>query len=187
MEEFNVATFLFINQYAGKNSLLDSLFIIAAKVAPYVFILILLFLWFNRQRDRKKPAFNAGLSVIVGMVTNHIIAILYYHPRPFAEHLGTQLIQHVNNSSFPSNHGVFLFCIALMLLFNKTTRALGSVLCVFAFIGGVARVFCGVHFPLDILGAILVAIFSSVVVFIFDKKSSCLFNYFLEKIPKRLK
>lgn len=154
---------------------------------PYVFILVLLLLWFKGTLERKKSFFNAGISALAGMVCCHIIAILYYHPRPFAEHLGTQLIPHANNASFPSNHGAFLFCIAVMLLFNKTTRALGSVLCVLALIGSTARVLCGVHFPFDILGSIVVAIFSSVVVFSFDTKISGLFNFFSEKLPKKLR
>ncbi|MCK5818691.1 MAG: undecaprenyl-diphosphatase [Psychromonas sp.] len=187
MEEFNVATFLFINQYAGKNILLDNLLITAAKVMPYVFILVLVYLWFNAKLDTKKSCFNAGLSVLLGMLSSYTIAIFYYHPRPFVEHLGTLLIKHAPNTSFPSDHATFIFCIAVMLLFNKTIRGTASLLCVLAFIGGFSRVFCGVHFPLDILGAILVAIFSSLVVFLFDNKSNCLFNLLLKKMPDRLR
>lgn len=68
-----------------------------------------------------------------------------------------------------------------MLLFNKTTRGLGKVLFALSFVSGLSRVFSGIHFPLDIVSAILVAIFSSVVVFSFRNKTSLLVGLLLNK------
>ncbi|KPU83156.1 hypothetical protein JI57_02270 [Psychromonas sp. PRT-SC03] len=178
MDNFNVATFLFINQYAGQSSLLDTLGIVATEAMPYIFMLIIMYLWFKGSIERKKSALNSGLSVLLGMLTSHIISLFYYHSRPFIYHLGIQLVKHAPDSSFPSDHTTFIFSISVMLLFNKSTRAIGSILCLLSFISGFSRVFVGVHFPFDILGAILVAIFSSVVVFKLQYKT-CLLFYFL--------
>lgn len=183
MEEFNVSTFLLINQYAGKFRLLDIILIGAAEVMPYVLMLIIMYLWFDVNLERKRSSFNSGLSVLLGMLTSYIISIFYHHPRPFVDNLGIQLIEHAPDSSFPSDHTTFIFSISVMLLFNKTTRVIGSALCVLSFISGLSRVFGGVHFPLDILGAILVAIFSSVVVFKSQGKTSNLFDWLVYKIP----
>ncbi|NQZ28741.1 MAG: undecaprenyl-diphosphatase [Colwellia sp.] len=183
MEAFNVSTFLFINQYAGKSSILDAVLIGTAEVMPYFFMLIMVYLWFDGNIERKKSSFNSGLSVLLGMLTSYVISLFYYHPRPFVDNLGTQLIEHAPDSSFPSDHTTFIFSISVMLLFNKTTRVIGIVLCGCSLISGFSRVFGGVHFPLDILGAILVSIFSSVIVFKSQKKTSILLNQLVKKMP----
>jgi undecaprenyl-diphosphatase len=185
MEEFNLAAFLLINQYAGKNSLLDAAIIGFAEVMPYIFILIIISLWFGGCIERKKSSFNSGLSVLLGMLTSYIISLFYYHSRPFVENLGTQLVEHAPDSSFPSDHTTFIFSISVMLLFNKSTRVIGSILCFLSFISGLSRVFVGVHFPLDIFGAILVSIFSSVVVFKLQHKTSCIWQYLVQKMPNK--
>lgn len=185
MEQFNVAAFLLINQYAGKNSVLDFVLISTAEITPYVFMLVLAYLWFSPSSslERKVSSFNAGLSVLLGMLTSHIISMFYYHSRPFVENLGTQLVEHASDSSFPSDHTTFIFAIAIMLLFNKSTRVVGGVLSVVSLISGLSRVFVGVHFPLDIAGAILVALFSSVVVFKLRNKTLFLVNALIKIMP----
>jgi undecaprenyl-diphosphatase len=185
MEEFNVSTFLFINQYAGKSNFLDTALIGVAEVMPYFFMLIMLYLWLDVNIERKKSSFNSGLSVLLGMLTSYVISLFYYHPRPFVDNLGTQLIEHAPDSSFPSDHTTFIFSISIMLLFNKTTRVIGIALCVCSLISGLSRVFGGVHFPLDILGAILVSIFSSLVVFNLQHKTSFILQYLVEKMPNK--
>ena len=183
MEEFNVSTFLFINQYAGKNTVLDAILIGIAEVMPYVFMIIMLYLWFDVNIERKRSSFNAGLSVLLGMLTSYVISLFYYHSRPFVDNLGTQLVEHAPDSSFPSDHTTFIFSISIMLLFNKSTRSIGVILCTLSLISGLSRVFVGVHFPLDILSAIFVAVFSSMIVFKLQYKTRFLLHYLVQKMP----
>ena len=185
MEEFNVSTFLLINQYAGKNNLLDNILIGTAEVMPYVFMLTMVYLWFDGNIERKKSSFNSGLSVLLGMLISYTISLFYYHSRPFVDELGTQLVEHAPDSSFPSDHTTFIFSISIMLLFNKTTRVIGTILCVLSFISGLSRVFVGVHFPLDILSAILVAIFSSLLVFKLQSKTNVLLKQLVRIMPNK--
>ena len=185
MEEFNVATFLLINQYAGKSSLLDTALIGFAEAMPYIFILVIIYLWFSGCIERKKSSFNAGLSVLLGMLTSYAISLFYYHSRPFVDNFGVQLVEHAPDSSYPSDHTTFIFSISVMLLFNKSTRTIGTILCFLSIISGLSRVFVGVHFPLDIFGAIFVAMFSSVVVFKLRYKTNYLLNVLVKKMPTR--
>ncbi len=185
MEEFNIATFLLINQYAGESNFLDAFLIGFAEATPYIYIFIIIYLWFSDCIERKKSSFNSGLSVLLGMLTSYVISLFYYHSRPFVDNLGTQLVEHAPDSSFPSDHTTFIFSISVMLLFNQSTRNIGSVLCFLSFISGLSRVFVGVHFPLDIFGAILVAIFSSVVVFKLQHRTRFILNYFAQKMPNK--
>ena len=183
MENFNVSTFLAINQYAGTSELWDVVAIASAKAMPYVFILVLVAVWFGTGTEKRKVSLSAGFSVLVGLLFSYIIGLLYFHPRPFMENLGTQLLQHAPDTSLPSDHSTFLFSIAFMFLFSKHTRGLGVVLCVLAFIGGFARVYAGVHFPLDIISAALVGIVSSLVLLVFSRKTNSL-EWLFESLVK---
>ncbi|CAM4425563.1 undecaprenyl-diphosphatase [Pseudoalteromonas ostreae] len=187
MEEFNVSIFLFINQYAGKSSILDAVLIGAAEVMPYVFMFVMLYLWFDVNIERKRSSLNAGLSVLLCMLTSYVISLFYYHSRPFMDGIGTQLVEHAPDSSFPSDHTTFIFSISVMLLFNSSTRGIGAILCSLSLISGLSRVFVGVHYPLDILGAIWVAIFSSVVVFKLQSKTCFILNYLVCKMRNTYK
>jgi undecaprenyl-diphosphatase len=183
MEELNIATFLFINQYAGKNNLVDTALISFAEVTPYICILLIIYLWFSDCIERKKSSFNSGLSVLFGMLMSYMISLFYYHSRPFVDGLGVQLVEHAPDSSFPSDHTTFIFSISVMLLFNKSTRTIGIILFFISIISGVSRVFVGVHFPLDILSAIFVAIISSVVVLKLECKTKFLLHFFIKITP----
>ncbi len=80
----------------------------------------------------------------------------------------------------------FIFSIAVMLVFNQSSRTVGFVLLILSFISGSSRVFVGVHFPLDILVAILVAVFSSVVVYKLQNKIRFILNYLDQKMPLKV-
>ena len=157
----NKELFLYINSFAGKNHLLDLSMIAAAKAMPYIFILLLFYLWFSK---RKNEALFAGYSAILGIIISKGIGIVYFHPRPFMEKIGIILIQHKADSSFPSDHTTFTMSIALMLLTFKSTRILGIILTLLALWCGIGRIYTGVHWPFDILGSITVSIIAVIII-----------------------
>ncbi len=172
----NKEIFLFINSFAGKNHILDLIMISAAKSIPYIFILALFYLWFSK---RKNETLFAGYASILGIIINDIIRHIYFHPRPFMEHLGTMLIQHKASSSFPSNHTTFTMSIALMLLTFKSTRILGIVLTILALWCGIARIYVGVHWPFDILGSITVSIIAVIIIVLLKNPLQKLNNFII--------
>jgi len=167
MESLNKQLFLDINQFAGHNHLLDSVMMAAATVMPYLFIAVLFYLWFSHRRNE---ALYAGYTTTLGIVINSIIGLVYFHPRPFMEKLGTTLLSHKADSSFPSDHTTFTLSIALMLVTFKSTRILGIVLSVLALWCGIARVYAGVHWPFDIVGSIVTATIATIVIFVLKAK-----------------
>lgn len=178
-----MSAFLAVNQYAGKMSLLDTVAIGAAELMPYLFIVVLGVLWFSADIERKKSSVLAGCSVLVGLLISYAVSLFYFHPRPFMQKLGTSLVSHAPDTSFPSDHTTLVFCIAIFLLFDRRTRKLGTLLCLLSAIGGMARVYVGVHFPLDILGAAVVGGISSLLVLLVFKKS-CLLRSILDRLVK---
>ena len=121
----------------------------------------------NSTRDILLYGIYAG---IIGLVINYLIGLVYFHPRPFVIGLGTQLFQYPADTSFPSDHTTFMVSIALMFFYFKETRIYGVIFLILGLIGGFARVFSGVHFPLDILGSIIVSIISTLIIYQFRRQ-----------------
>lgn len=164
MEQLNISLFTSINQLAGQHQLLDYIFIIAAEGMPYFFIALVIAAWFYSKQQAKRYLIGATLTSVVGISINHLIAQVYFHPRPFMDNLGTTLVEHSANSSFPSDHTTFMFCIAVSLLCHQTMRKLALRLTILALFGGLARVYIGVHFPFDIAAALVVSSFAVLLV-----------------------
>jgi undecaprenyl-diphosphatase len=81
--------------------------------------------------------------------------------------MGTALINHVPETSFPSDHTTLMLSIAITLFLIREERKIGAALFLLGIIGGLTRVFCGIHYPFDILGSLIVAFFSSTLVLCF--------------------
>ncbi len=163
-DNLNKSIFNSINHFAGNNVILDKTAIIIAEYLPVIFIFILIYYWLKNNGLRNSILY-CFYSAILGLILNYIITLFYFHPRPFMDKIGIILIQHVPETSFPSDHTTFMTSTALMLLYFKNTRFLGILLLSLSLIGGTARVFTGIHYPFDIMGSFLVAGISSFIIF----------------------
>ena len=186
LERINISIFSAINKYAGKSPIVDNIAIAIAEYLPFVFIAVLICLWFRSKAEGKHAALCAGYSAVLGALINFFITMLYSHPRPFMENIGKTLINHAPNSSFPSDHTTFLLSIATMLLFYKSTKIIGCSLLFFGLIGGVSRVFCGIHFPLDIFGSLLVSFLTSTMIWAFRENLIAINEYTVNVYMKAL-
>ena len=99
--------------------------------------------------------------MLAGLLINQFIALLWPHPRPFMLGLGHNLIAHAVNSSFPSDHLTGLWAFSFSLLMHRSQRMTAVALALLGLPMAWARIYLGVHFPLDMLGAALVAGFSA--------------------------
>ncbi len=160
-----------------------------AEYLPFLFIAVLIYLWFYQKVGGKRISLYAGYSAVLGVVFNLLITVFYFHPRPFMDKIGTTLINHVPETSFPSDHTTFMLSVATTLLIIKETRKIGIILCFFGIIGGLSRVFCGIHYPLDILGSLAVALVSSSLVLTFSTKleiiNKFIINAYSQIVKKR--
>ncbi len=182
----NISIFSAINKYAEKNPLVDNIAIAIAEYLPFVFIAVLICLWLSSKVDGKHTALYAGYSAVFGVLINLFITLIYFHPRPFMENIGTVLINHAPDSSFPSDHTTFLLSIATMLLFFKSTRIIGCSMLFFGLLGGTSRVFCGIHFPLDTFGSLLVSFLTSTMIWAFREKLKAINEYTVNVYMKAL-
>lgn len=191
MQALNQQTFLLINQLAGKFNWLDQLAIALAEFTPYAFILLLIIVWFFADRDKRYASFLAGFSVLLAMAFSYLIGKFFFHPRPFMDNLGMQLVSHAPDTSFPSDHTTFVFAIAFSFLFYLANKSLGWWLVAISLVSGIARVFVAVHYPGDILGALGVGALAAGIIFSLNSFTSglntiyMLFNFL--RLPTRAK
>lgn len=99
------------------------------------------------------------ISLILSRVIVEILKFFIISPRPFAVLDFKPLISADGiNAAFPSGHSAFYFALALPIFFlNKKASYWffsGAVLL------GLARIFTGVHWPLDILVGFLIGVAS---------------------------
>lgn len=119
------------------------------------------FLWQLRHDWIRKGIF-AFASLALTYVLGRLAGYLFYNPRPFVVGHFTPLVAHAANNGFPSDHTLLLG--ALAAVGTVWNRPLGAFLWALALIVGAARVYAGIHHPIDILGSILLAIFATTVV-----------------------
>jgi len=183
IEQLNQELFLKINSFAGVEPLRDFIGVALSEYTPYLFIVIEILLYFIFKK--KGVAILAFISMVLALAINKIIGLIYFHNRPFVDNLGTLLVSHSADSSFPSDHTTFIFSIAIFLFLTLENRLVGWILLVLALLGGVARVFVGVHYPFDIVGGVIIATISSVVIYKFQNRFQPIINL-ISKIENKI-
>ncbi|PEQ33988.1 undecaprenyl-diphosphatase [Bacillus cereus] len=160
----NFTVFQWINNFAGSSKLLDTLMIAITNSVPYVAILFMLILWFNNGKKenairKQYTVLYTTLSVSIALLVNVLIHAVYYHPRPFITHHVNQLVPHAADSSFVSDHSVLVFSIAFVFILRG--EKLKYIALIWAILVSVSRMYVGVHYPLDILGAAFLTFITS--------------------------
>lgn len=145
---------------ARRNFFLDGLGIFLSQYLPYLFVLAFIVLVLKEKGNRRRLFLfcEGALSVILarGLLTE-IIRFFYNHPRPFEALNFTPLIPE-SGSSFPSGHAAFFFALSFVVFYAN--REWGIWFFVLSSINGLARIFVGVHWPLDVLGGVVIGLLS---------------------------
>ena len=160
MADADTALFVWLNGLTGAIGVID----LAARVVgsdyavPATMGLGILTMWFAggdaEDRMRRQVGVFVALTA-VGLAAWIVFAgnELYFRPRPFDAVLDQDvmvLLYRPTDSSFPSNSAAVAFAAAggVWLI----SRRAGIALLGLAVVYGTARVYGGVHYPLDILG-----------------------------------
>lgn len=95
------------------------------------------------------------------MLINVLLGALWFHDRPFVDHPRQTLllVHHAADNSFPSDHASLAFAIAFAVI--AFHRRLGLLLFLGAACIGADRIFVGVHYPLEVLASLFVALGAS--------------------------
>ena len=135
--------------------------VVSDYLVPVSLALALVALWFIEPdrvvRQRHQIGVFAALTAM-GLASLAVFSFnaLYFRPRPFDTVDVTLLFYRPTDSSFPSNAVAAVFGIAAVVW--GVNRRLGTALLVASGLYGLARVYVGVHYPLDVLAGALIGI-----------------------------
>jgi len=119
----------------------------------------LVLMWTNGVPEQRDAAVRALLSAIIALTISKIIGLLWFYPRPFVVGIGQTFLEHAPDSSFPSDHATSMLSVALALMLCqlREARRFGAALLALSVVVGWSRVFLGVHWPLDMVCALVVS------------------------------
>jgi undecaprenyl-diphosphatase len=152
--------------FAGKYAVLDIIAVFFAQYIQYIILVVFaaaLLLQSDVRRRIYGLAFTTISLILSWGVIKAAINYAFYRPRPFVAYNITPLFPHEADSSFPSGHATIFFTIATLvtLIFG---RRWGMWAFIMAALIGLARVYVGVHYPLDIIAGALIGILSPLII-----------------------
>jgi undecaprenyl-diphosphatase len=153
--------FHFIYTFGNRNAFWNVLAIFFAAWLPYLLVLAFLVLVYYQKGWRRKVYLfsEAALAIILARgIVVETIHFFYHHPRPFIFYSFSPLISE-SGWSFPSGHAAWFFALALTIWFAN--RTWGWWFFALAILMGIARVYVGVHWPMDIVGGAAVGLLSA--------------------------
>ena len=162
--------FLLINGFVGVVPFVDRIaqWVVSDYLMPIALALSLIFMWFvDRDREirtqRQIGVFVALTSMALSNSVVFMLNFFYFRPRPFVNDDVAMLFYKPTDSSFPSNAVAAVFGLAFGIW--GVNRRLGWVAILAASLYGLARVYSGVHYPLDILAGAAIAAVVTYLVF----------------------
>src|SRR5579883_2617308 len=148
IEAVNKALFLQINAGSDTPAWLIDWATFIAEDLIYLIPTFLVVLWLWGDERWRNLALKVCAVTLFALGLNLVIGVIWSHPRPFMLGIGHLWLPHAADSSFPSDHATVFACIGIGLLFGGESTFAAVVLLVGLCVAW-ARVYLGVHFPLD--------------------------------------
>lgn len=151
--------FRVFNDVAGHGLWLDRAIEWVATYLPLGFGLILILTWFwpataEIRADRQRLVIYSVTSALLALGLAQIIGHLWFRDRPYVHHPVHLLLAPSGDPSFPSDHAVGGFGLAIPFVLAR--RRLGWGLLALATLLATSRVVAGTHYPSDaVAGAVL--------------------------------
>ncbi len=112
---------------------------------------LLVWLWVRRPDHRRAALLAVAIGAGAGQLANIGLGMLWFAPRPYMAGIGHTLLAHAADNGFPSDHSTLMFALGSGLMLTVAARATGAVVCLLGLGVAWARVYLGVHFPVDVL------------------------------------
>lgn len=161
LESLNLSLFNLINAQGTAHT---PLFFVAYALAEYAIVavpVILIAGWLWSGKLTRLVMLQATASALLALLMAQGVGWIWPHPRPFMVGVGHTLIAHVADPSLPSDHLILIWSVAFSLLLHQQTRSTGAALALLGLPVAWSRIWLGVHFPLDMVGAAAVGFLSA--------------------------
>lgn len=121
-------------------------------------------IWIIRNKDRRAGAWIL-FALVIAVLFEFTVASVAFHPRPFAAGFGPAWVHHDPNNSMPSTHVMLTWTMALVALFRHRTLVSLTLFALGALMAW-ARIYVGIHWPADMVGAFVAASISATLAWI---------------------
>lgn len=169
MNHFDITLYHFINDLSGHVHWIDAIMAFFSKYGLEIYAALFIAAWFALPRREEKKRHQLVVSFFAGvlaLLVNVLITHIWYRQRPFVVLPSGdyhQLIPHAADASFPSDHtsGSFAFAAGA---WGGTSKWVSRTFLAVAIIEMVSRVYCGVHWPTDVIGGMVVGVLAGIVI-----------------------
>ena len=181
---FDLGFFKLINGLAGHTPVLDQIMqaLVSDYVGPTLQVLALFGFWFegrtaDDRRENQRAVLRAAVALVLSGLLVGVCNLFYFRDRPFRYHEVNLLFYYPTDSSFPSNSAAVVFSLAATIWCKN--RRWGWPMMVLAWSFAFARVYCGVHYPADILSGFAIGSGSAWLLKRYGRPFEALFDFFI--------
>lgn len=160
MEGLNRALFLWLNAPDNPSPSSISIALFFAEYFIWLIPATIAMAWLRGGERTRKALIEATVAALLGLCISQLIGLAWMHPRPFMIGLGHTFVAHAADASFPSDHLTLWWSVACALLLPGNFPRAGAALALLGLPVAWARIYLGVHFPFDMLGAAAVSLLS---------------------------
>jgi len=156
IESLNLDLFSLLNVPQQASPVIMHYAIFIARDLVYLLLGCFTLFWFYANKNSKALILKAFIFCCITLSISELMSYLVQTPRPFVMHVGQTLIAHEATGSFPSNHMTIFSSIAFAYYFSAR-RDIGKLLLAVAWLVAWSRIYVGVHFPIDMVGAFILS------------------------------
>jgi undecaprenyl-diphosphatase len=139
--------------------------------------------WLLGSDRLRETLLEAFMATLFALAASWLIGLLWPTPRPFMVPIGHSFLDHAPTPAFPSNHLTIMLTMAVSLMLHGRTRRIGRYLLLLALPVAWARIYLGVHFPQDMLGA---AVLAAAMALLVGANRGWLVQPFYRRVARRL-
>ena len=162
---FERSVFQFVEGWIGTSPFLDVLVVFFAEFFPYIIVLGALVFIYKSSKDKRTRIYQTLFIFLTVLLSRGFFGgvpkYLVTKARPFNFFDFVPAFTETGNA-FPSGHAAVLFAIAIALYYFSPRW--GKWFLLAALVNGIARVLGGVHWTMDIVGGIVVALLAFFIV-----------------------
>jgi undecaprenyl-diphosphatase len=137
-----------------------------------VTVLVVLLMLVLTRMGLRTYALKIIVFVAIALLLDALIGLAWDRPRPFAAGIAQAWIAHATTASFPSDHLTVQWVAAGILWLKQRTRGWGVALALLGLPMAWSRVYLGVHYPGDMLGALAIGLLAMGCAWTIDRRAS---------------